>query len=482
MRKLMAADLSPNAQAILLLTAPLLAGRRRRPPRPRTQRGSVRAAKLRPLSTAEYRDFAKRLRAIHREPADLLGNDARETVRESLASLDAERIHRLLGRGFLLAQAIERWRARALWVVTRADPDYPRRLKVRMRGNAPPVLYGCGDRTILDGGGLAVVGSRKVKEDLIEYTEDVGKLSAEANTAIISGGARGVDQAAMRGALEAGGRSVGVLANGLERAALNRGNRGALMEGQLVLVCPYDPAAPFVVGHAMQRNKLIYALSDAALVVNSDHGHGGTWAGATDQLDKLGFVSVYVRACGERSEGLERLLDRGAKPWPNPKTPEALQSILQGDPLQDQLPSPASPPASGQYGLSLLENREVREDRPDQPFHGQRDDRTANGAEDHGPSPVAGDFPEVPAPASLATPQEKLLLAISGDMSRQEILAALGLRNLGNLRKRYLKPCLDEGWIEMTIPEKPSSVNQRFRLTPAGRVHRKDIGLKTAGD
>ena len=206
----MSADLTPNAQAIMLLTAPLLAGRRRRPPRPRTRRGSVRAAKLRPLSTAEYRDFAKRLRAIHREPADLLGNDAGETVRESLASLDAERIHGLLGRGFLLAQAIERWRARALWVVTRADADYPRKLKARMRGNAPPVLYGCGDRTILAGGGLAVVGSRKVGEDLIEYAEDVGKLSAEANTAIISGGARGVDQAAMRGALEAGGQSVGV--------------------------------------------------------------------------------------------------------------------------------------------------------------------------------------------------------------------------------------------------------------------------------
>ena len=71
-----------------------------------------------------------------------------------------------------------------LWVVTRADPDYPRRLKTRMRGNAPPVLYGCGDRTILESGGLAVVGSRNVGEDLIEYAEDVGRLSAEANIAI----------------------------------------------------------------------------------------------------------------------------------------------------------------------------------------------------------------------------------------------------------------------------------------------------------
>ena len=64
-------------------------------------------------------------------------------------------------------------------------------------------------------------------------------------------------------------------------------------------------------------------------------------------------------------------------------------------------------------------------------------------------------------------------------MSR-DILTA-GLRNLGNLRERYLKPCLDEGWIEMTIPEKPASVNQRFRLTSAGRDHLEELGLKTAG-
>ena len=464
----MTADLSPNAQAILLLTAPLLAGSRRRPSRPRIVKGSARSANPRPLSAAEYRDFAKQLRAARREPADLLGREAINVLRQCRAGLDGERIQRLLDRGFLLAQAVERWRARALWIVTRADPDYPRRLKARMGGNAPPVLYGCGDRTILERGGLAVVGSRNVKEDLVEYAENVGRLSAEAKTAIISGGARGIDQAAMRGALEAGGGSVGVLANGLERAALNRGNRGALMDGRLVLVCPYDPAVRFLVGHAMQRNKLIYALSDAALVVNSDYGHGGTWSGATGQLDKLRFVSVYVRACGERSEGLERLLDRGAKPWPNPKTPEALHRVLRGDPLQDQLAAPASQPASRQYDLSLLGNREVREHQSGRPIHGQGDDRTANGVEDPKPHPK-GDLPEVPAPVSVLTPREKLLLAISGDMSRKDILTALGLRNLGNLRERYLKPCLEEGWIEMTIPEKPSSVNQRFRLTSAGQ-------------
>ena len=68
-----------------------------------------------------------------------------------------------------------------------------------------------------------------------------------------------------------------------------REHREALMDGRLVLACPYDPAARFQVGQAMQRNKLIYALSDAALVVNSDYGKGGTWTGATEQLDRYGM-------------------------------------------------------------------------------------------------------------------------------------------------------------------------------------------------
>ena len=133
----------------------------------------------------------------------------------------------------------------------------------------------------------------------------------------------------MRGALEAGGNVVGILADGLERAVVRREHRDALMNGRLVLVCPYDPAARFHVGHAMQRNKLIYALADAALVVSSDYGKGGTWAGATEQLEKLKFVPVHARADGDAGKGLDELRKRGAKPWPNPGTGKELEAILE---------------------------------------------------------------------------------------------------------------------------------------------------------
>ena len=310
----MRTEFSSNAQAILLLTAPLNTGRSN--------------TSTNPLSAGEYRQLARRLREMRRQPADLLNPGAREVLTESRFSPDSERLDRLLGRGFLLSQAMERWRERAIWVVSQADAGYPQRLKKRLGENAPPILYGCGDVAILGTGGLAVVGSRNVNDTLIAYTEEVGQLTAAALRTLVSGGAGGIDQAAMRGSLEAGGHVVGVLADGLERAVMHREHREVLTQGRLALISPYDPAARFIVGHAMQRNKLIYALADAALVVTSEYGKGGTWTGALEQLVRLKSVPVYVRTDGEIGTGLDGLRKRGAKPWPNPMTKEAVGEIL----------------------------------------------------------------------------------------------------------------------------------------------------------
>jgi predicted Rossmann fold nucleotide-binding protein DprA/Smf involved in DNA uptake len=185
-----------------------------------------------------------------------------------------ERYQQLLARGFQLSQAVEQWQSRAIWVAGHTDDHYPRRFLEQMKDHAPAIVYGCGDAELLNTGGLAVVGSRDVDPELVEFTENVGRLAALAKRTLISGGARGIDQASMRGAAESNGAVVGVLADSLERAAVNSGNRELLFDSKLTLITVFDPSAGFNVGHAMQRNRLIYALSDAALVVNSDHGKG----------------------------------------------------------------------------------------------------------------------------------------------------------------------------------------------------------------
>ncbi len=341
----MTSGISPNTQAILLLTAPLIAGRGATDPEL--------------LSPGEYKRLARQLREMQRQPADLLLSDAADLLGACQPSIEEARLKRLLGRGFLLSQVIERWQTRAIWVVSRADADYPRRLKARLKEDAPAVLYGCGDIGLLASGGLAVVGSRHVDDSLIDYTMAVGRLAARAGRTVVSGGAKGIDQAAMRGALEAGGKVCGVLADSLERTAMNRENRNMLLDGKLTLVSPYDPNAGFNVGNAMQRNKLIYALADASLVVSSDRNKGGTWRGAIEQLNKFKFVPVYVRSTGEPSPGLDALRTNGATAWPNPRDVDAFEGVFSAAMPADE--------ASLQTGLSLLASEAKPDITPNPP-------------------------------------------------------------------------------------------------------------------
>ena len=314
-------DISANTQATLLLTAPLLAKRR--------------DASSEPLQPSEYRRFTRFLHENGWLPADLLTKDSENVLLHDRLPLDADRLRLLLARGFLLSQVMEQWHSRAIWVIGATDDAYPPRL-IQLEKNTPPLLYGCGDPALLDQGGLAVVGSRHADEDILSYAEGIGRLAARSQHMLISGGARGVDQAAMRGALEAGGGVLGVLSNDLQRAALHREHRGLLIDGQLVLVSPYDPAAGFNVGSAMQRNKMIYAMADAALVVSSDFQQGGTWAGAVEQLDKLKLVPVYVRS--ETGKAFESLIRKGAHRWPDPGTPESFQQTLASETTRREAP------------------------------------------------------------------------------------------------------------------------------------------------
>lgn len=103
--------ISPNTQAILLLTAPLIAGKNQ----PSTDI----------LSPGEYKKLARFLRDNQRQPSDFLGPEAKALIEKCSAVFDGARIERLLGRGFLLSQAVERWQARTIWVMSRADAEYP---------------------------------------------------------------------------------------------------------------------------------------------------------------------------------------------------------------------------------------------------------------------------------------------------------------------------------------------------------------------
>ncbi len=287
-------EFSDNMRAILLLTGPL---------------GNGSSSEQKPLSLSAWSSLRKWLNQNQREPEDLFHDE--NILHDWLPTyphnknLSVDQIGQLLDRGLALADASLRWQQAGIWVMTYLDDDYPQRLKKRISGKLsnklPPLFFGIGDRALLQRGGLAVVGSRNAPPEDLEYTRQLGHAAAHEEVVIVSGGAKGVDITAMNGCLEEGGNVVGVLSNDLFRRSMDRSCRDYLENDQLVFISETDPEVKLsrfeFLSAAMGRNKYIYCLSDAAVVVRSGK-KGGTISGATENL-KSSWVPLWMKTTQE---------------------------------------------------------------------------------------------------------------------------------------------------------------------------------------
>ena len=296
--------------------------------------------RLKPLPPTEWHTLSLALRKADLRPRDLSGL-ASSALREAI-EIDAEladRVAALLARGGQLALEIERLGNIGIWIVTRADEGYPPLLKQRLGRTAPPVLFGAGPQAGLQLDGIAVAGSRDVADDGLEFAASLGSCCAAQRYALVSGAARGVDATSMKGALARGGATVGITVEPLERLVRRRELRTAIADELLTLATPFHPGARWHAGNAMRRNRLIYALSQAAIVVASSPEKGGTRAGALENL-KAGWVPLYVRDDG--SPGNTNLIGAGGLPLP----PDDPAEWIEVDRLREgqRSPSATSPP------------------------------------------------------------------------------------------------------------------------------------------
>lgn len=293
-----------------------------------------------PLTVSELNRLEAWLAEREYRLADLVDGPAPAQLRhDAPPKLDPARLEGLLARGAELALAVEQWQNKGMWILCRCDEEYPSRLRERLGKQAPPLLHGFGEQSLLTTGGLAMVGSREVDGVGAAWAEEVARRAAGQAIAIISGAARGVDQIAMRAALAEEGSAVGVLADSLLPTALRPDARDALRSGRLVLLSPYHPSAGFSIGNAMGRNKLIYSLADWACVVSADVRKGGTWAGAEEELRRESHVPVFVRLDGDAPPGNRELLALGALPFPLPPWEAPLSELLSSLCLEDRGPS-----------------------------------------------------------------------------------------------------------------------------------------------
>ena len=305
-------NLTTTSQAILLLTSHF---------------SSPSSGDVKPLTNGEWGRFASWLKSQSSTPADLLSATASECLSGwHDAKITQDRLKGLLNRGHSLALALEKWQRAGLWVMTRSDSDYPRRLKQQLKAACPPILFGCGERTLLNQGGLAVVGSRDAAEQDLHLAQQLGEKAAHEEIAIVSGAARGIDETAMLAAMNSGGKVIGVVADGLLKAATSAKWRPGLMTGKTVLISPFYPESGFSKGQAMGRNRYIYCLADIAMVVCSGKT-GGTLAGAQENM-KHQWVPLWVNANDNPLLANQELIQQGANAYRDDRRDTALSSLL----------------------------------------------------------------------------------------------------------------------------------------------------------
>ena len=200
----------------------------------------------------------------------------------------------------------------ALLRVSPQDPEYPTALAAIH--DPPPQLWIDGPVDGLRAAAVAIVGSRAASPYGLEVARRLGADLARRGVVVVSGMARGIDAAAHRGALEAGGPTIAVLGCGVdvvyprEHAAL----AGAIREIG-ALVSEFPPGTPPYKGHFPQRNRIISGLALAVVVVEAAKGSGSLITAEFAMEQGRAVLAVPGNVLGGRNAGAHALLRDGAK-------------------------------------------------------------------------------------------------------------------------------------------------------------------------
>lgn len=203
-------------------------------------------------------------------------------------------------------------RDKGVSIVTENDPAYPSSLKEIP--DPPGVLFVRGEIKPQDAIGVAIVGSRHATSYGKQIAEQLASSLARAGVTIVSGLARGIDAAAHRGALDAGGRTIGVMGSGVlhiyppEHADLAI---DIIKSGAIVSETP--PRSPPISGAFPQRNRIITGMSLGVIVVEASDRSGALISARHAMEQNREVFAVPGRVDSRMSKGCHRLLRDGAK-------------------------------------------------------------------------------------------------------------------------------------------------------------------------
>lgn len=243
--------------------------------------------------------------------------------------------------------------------VAPGHPDYPALL-----GAAPwaTPLWIRGRVIATDTLAVAVVGSRRATGYGVEVAEGLAYDLAVRGVTIVSGMARGIDTAAHRGALAAGGRTLAVLGCGIDRVYPPENRELAReIEARGAVVSQFPPGTPPLPGHFPARNRTLAGLALGVVVVEAGERSGALiTAGHAADLGREVFA-VPGKITSGTSRGAHGLIRDGAtlvQSWSEvaQELPEPYRSAVCRAPIPGT-PAPGSPtrPASGSEKGRLLE-------------------------------------------------------------------------------------------------------------------------------
>ncbi len=208
-----------------------------------------------------------------------------------------------------VVEKVERTGAR---VLTWEDAEYPQLL--RTLPDSPPVLYVKGAITEADDWSVAVVGTRKATSYGKTIAAQLADGLARNGVTVISGLAVGIDTAAHKGTLEAGGRTIAVLGSGIDRIypSQNRGLAEEIAESGAVIT-EFPPGTRPHGSNFPARNRIISGLSLGVVVAEAPESSGAllTADAALEQGRDVFAVPGYALAASSR--GANRLIQQGAK-------------------------------------------------------------------------------------------------------------------------------------------------------------------------
>ena len=274
----------------------------------------------RPMSTPEFRRFEAAAReSSFRGIGKLLDMDISGLmIYLGLTEDEAYRAYTLLHRGMQLSYALEGFSGEGIEVVTQYDAGYPERLRLKLGDNAPPAFYLCGDGGLLGRPAIAIVGVSGVRTtpEVRQAIETLVRGAVARGMSVITGGEPGVSRMAASLVSEQGGTLVDLLGGGMREHLHGDGIALLVGSGRAAVLSLEHPDAMFTVSHAMARNRLLFALSDAAFVFNTDGRRGELEALQSRACDWIYAWSAYAgnrpliargrKAAGKSCDGVMR--------------------------------------------------------------------------------------------------------------------------------------------------------------------------------